>query len=124
MPVVTIALGVILTLLGLWGYFGLGSPSITALIPAFFGIPFLVLGIVARNERYLKHAMHGAAALAVLAFLGTVPGLVKAFAMLRGAAVQRPTAVTVQAIVAILSLVFVVLCIVSFVQARRSRAAA
>ncbi|WP_297838489.1 hypothetical protein [Ignavibacterium sp.] len=48
---------------GLYGYFGISSESITALIPTFFGIPLLILGWLGLNEKYLKHTMHGAAVL-------------------------------------------------------------
>ena len=39
-----ITFGIILTLLGLIAYFGISSESITALIPAFFGVPVIILG--------------------------------------------------------------------------------
>lgn len=122
MPTITIILGVILTGLGLWGYLGLGSGSWTALIPAFFGVPFIILGLVGLNERYLKHAMHGAAALALLALLGTFRGLLNFFRMMGGAEVARPDAVRIQAIMAALCIVFIILAVMSFIQARRSRA--
>lgn len=44
-----ITLGILLTLLGFGAYFGTGRQSITALIPAFVGLPILALGLVARN---------------------------------------------------------------------------
>lgn len=66
MAKLTIAYGVIFILMGLYGYFGISSESITALIPTFFGIPMLIFGWLALNEKYLKHAMHGAAVLTCL----------------------------------------------------------
>ena len=124
MPYITIVLGVILTLMGLWGYFGLGSGSITALIPAFFGVPFILLGVVALKESLLKHAMHAAAALAVLGLLGTIRGVFSFFKMMGGEEVARPDAVRVQAIMALLCAIFIALAVNSFVQARRNRARA
>lgn len=124
MAKITIALGAVLTLLGLFGYFGLGSGSWTALIPAFFGVPFLVLGALALKEDLRRHAMHGAALLGVLGLLGTFRGLMSFFRMLGGAEVARPDAVRIQALMAALLIVFVVLCVNSFVQARRNRAGA
>jgi len=44
MPSVTIALGVVLIILGLAGYFLTGAVSVTALIPAFFGLVLAVAG--------------------------------------------------------------------------------
>ena len=121
MAKLSIAYGVIFILMGLYGYFGISSESITALIPAFFGVPMLVLGWVGLNEKHLKHAMHGAAALTLLGFAGTVGGLIKFFKMLGGAELERPAAVTVQAIMAVLCLVFLILAVKSFIDARRKK---
>jgi uncharacterized membrane protein len=122
MAKLTIVYGVIFILMGLYGYFGISSESITALIPAFFGIPLLILGWLALNEKYLKHAMHGAAVLTLLGFAGTVSGLIKFFKMLAGAELERPAAVKVQAIMAFLCLVFLIFAVKSFVDARKNRA--
>jgi uncharacterized membrane protein len=121
MAKLTIVYGVIFIIMGLYGYFGISSESITALIPAFFGIPMLVLGWLGLNEKYLKHAMHGAAVLTLLGFAGTVGGLIKFFKMLGGAELERPAAVIVQAIMAVLCLVFLILAVKSFIDARRNR---
>jgi hypothetical protein len=123
-PAVTIALGVILIGLGAIGFLATGREHPTALIPAFAGIVFLILGVVARNPGARKHAMHAAAALALLGFFGTVPGLIKFFRMLGGTEVSRPAAVRAQAIMAVLCLLFVILCVRSFIAARRNRLAA
>ena len=121
MAKLTIAYGVIFILMGLYGYFGISSESITALIPAFFGVPMLIFGWLALNEKYLKHAMHGAAVLTLLGFAGTVSGLFKFFKMLGGAELERPAAVTVQAIMAVMCLVFLILAVKSFIDARKNR---
>ena len=121
MPGLTIAFGVVLIALGVAGYFLTGRQSPTALIPAFAGVVFLILGVVARNPGARRHAMHAAAALALVGALGTVSGLVKFVRMLGGAAVERPAAVRSQAIMCVLCLVFVVLCVRSFIAARRAR---
>lgn len=121
MPKFSIVLGIIFILMGLYGYFGISSESITALIPTFFGIPLLILGWLGLNEKYLKHAMHGATVLTLLGFAGTVGGLIKFFRMLGGEEMQRPAAVTVQAIMAILCLLFLIFAIKSFIDARRNK---
>lgn len=117
----SIVLGIIFIVMGLYGYFGISSESITALIPTFFGIPLLILGWIGLNEKYLKHAMHGAAVLTLLGFAGTVSGLIKFFRMLGGEEMQRPAAVTVQAIMSILCLLFLVFAVKSFIDARRNK---
>ncbi|HEV8630645.1 MAG TPA: hypothetical protein VGV61_10040 [Thermoanaerobaculia bacterium] len=123
MPIVTIVYGLLLIVLGVGFYAGTGEASVTALIPAFFGVPLVVCGVLARRERLLKHAMHAAAVLGLLAFLGSLPGLVRFFVFIHGGTVARPNAVLEQAFMAALSLVFVVLCVRSFIEARRARAA-
>ena len=111
----------IFILLGLYGYFGISSESITALIPTFFGIPMLVLGWFGLNEKYLKHTMHVAAVLNLLGFAGTVSGLIKFFKMLGGAETARPAAVIVQAIMAVMCLVFLIFAVKSFIDVRRNK---
>lgn len=121
MPKFSIVLGIIFIVMGLYGYFGISSESITALIPTFFGIALLIPGWIGLNEKYLKHAMHGAAVLTLLGFAGTVGGLIKFFRMLGGEEMQRPAAVTVQAIMSILCLLFLVFAVKSFIDARRNK---
>lgn len=117
----SIAFSIILIILGLISYFGISSESITALIPTFLGIPVLLLGFIALNEKYLKHAMHGAAVLMLLGFGGTVGGLIKFFRMLGGEVFERPSAITIQAIMALICLIFLIFAIKSFIDARRKR---
>ncbi len=123
MAKLSILYGVFFILMGLYGYFGISSESITALIPTFFGVPMLIFGWWGLNEKYLKHAMHGAAVLTLLGFAGTVSGLIKFFKMLGGVQPERPAAVTVQAIMAILCLVFLIFAVKSFIDARKNRKA-
>jgi uncharacterized membrane protein len=117
----SIILGIILILLGLISYFGISSESITALIPTFIGIPMLVLGFLALNEKYKKYSMHIAAVLMLIGFGGTVSGLIKFFRMIGGEVFERPSAITVQAIMAVLCLAFLILAIKSFIDARRKK---
>lgn len=121
MPRVAMLFGVIFIILGLVAYFGISSESITALIPAFLGLPILVLGYVAQNEKYLKHAMHVAAVLALLGFGGTVGGLIKFFRMIGGEQFERGSAITVQAIMALLCLIFLIFAARSFIDTRRNK---
>ncbi len=122
MAKITIGLGFLLIALGLGSYFGTGRASATALIPAFFGLPLLLVGLVALQERMRKTAMHIAVILGLLGFAGTVRGLMKLPVLLTGGELERPAAVAVQAAMAIVCLVFVLLCVGSFVRARRTSA--
>lgn len=109
--------GVLLTLLGLGGYVLTGSSSPTALIPALFGLLLLVLGFLARSEPLRKHAMHAAAAVALVGCAGALFSLVRTPMSLRPA-----MAVFSQAAMVVLTAVFVVMCVKSFKDARRARA--
>ena len=121
MPSTTIALGVVLIVLGLTGYFLTGAASVTALIPAFFGIVIALLGLVARDERRRKHAIHGAVFIALLGFLGSARGLLGIGDVFAGTA-ARPAAVISQSLMALLTLGYIVMAVRSFIAARRSRA--
>lgn len=120
MAKITIGLGLVLIALGLGSYFGTGRASVTAMIPAFFGLPLLLLGLVALNERRRRTAVHIAVVLGLLGFAGSVTGLTKLPALLTGGELERPAAVAVQAAMAIACLVFVLLCVWSFIKARRA----
>lgn len=123
MVVLSIALGAILTILGVLGYALSGAESVTALIPAFFGVPILLLGLIARKESLRKHMMHVITVLAVIGFAGSVRGLSSLVQLLGGEQVARPLATVMQSIMAILTLGFVILAVKSFIDARRQRVA-
>lgn len=129
MPFVSIVFGILLTALGVWGYWGgalgLWEPlgfaapdhlSPTALIPAGLGVALIVLGLLALNANLLKHAMHGAAMIGVLGLLAAVGRLVAT----RNTKGIGGTSIVVMAL---LCAVFVALCVNSFIQARRRRRA-
>jgi len=117
MPSITIALGVALIVLGLAGYFLTGAASLTALIPAAFGLAIAVCGLMARDERKRKHAMHAAVVVALLGFLGSIRGLLQIGDVFDGTA-ARPAAVVSQTIMAVLTLGYIVMAVRSFVKAR------
>jgi hypothetical protein len=122
----TIVIGILLVLLGVVGYAGVlggGSGHVTALIPAFFGVVLAILGGLALKPNLRKHAMHAAAALGVLGLAGTVPGVIKMLKWLGGTTPQRSGAVIAQTIMAAICVVFVVLCVQSFIAARKAREA-
>jgi hypothetical protein len=122
-PATTIALGVALIVLGLGGYVLTGAASLTALIPAAFGVLITLAGVLARNDRMRMHAMHAAVLVALLGFLGSVRGALAIGSVLDGTA-ARPAAVVSQTAMALLTLGYVVIAVRSFIQARRARRAA
>lgn len=120
---ITLVIGIALIGLGLGGYFGTGTSSLTALIPAVFGAILALLGFMARDEAKRKVAMHIAVLIGLIGFLGSVPGLMKLPALLGGQEVARPAAVISQSIMGVLTAVFVALCVKSFIDARKGRQA-
>lgn len=131
MPTLTIIFGAILTTLGAYGYLGAEEAhrSVTALIPAFIGGPMMLCGLVAlASPPARKHVMHLAV---VFGLGGAVAGLVRgsmsAIKLIAPPADQPP--VNVRALSLVLAMaavcaVYVVLCVRSFIEARRRRNAA
>jgi hypothetical protein len=114
---VTRVVGFLLVLLGVVGYVGTGMASFTALIPALVGALFLILAMVARSPQARRHVMHAAVALALLLVLGVVPRIVGA---VNAGEAARPAVLAQMAMAAIL-LVYVLLGVKSFIDARRAR---
>lgn len=121
MVALSIGLGTVLTLLGVIGYVASGAESVTALIPAFFGIPILVLGLIGRKEHLRRHMMHAVTLLALVGFAGSARGLGGLMNLIAGNDVTRPLATVMQSLMALLTLGFVVLAVKSFIDARRQR---
>jgi multisubunit Na+/H+ antiporter MnhF subunit len=121
MPTTTIVTGVLLIVLGLVGFVGTGSEHPTALIPAGFGIALAICGFLAKAPERKKLFMHIAVTLGLLGFLGTVMGVVKVVRMAAGETIPRPEAAESQAVMAFISLIFVAICVNSFIKARKAR---
>ena len=124
MPSTTILFGTLLILLGIGSYayvMTTPNPSLTALIPAIFGIVLVLLGFVAKSKENLrKHLMHAAVVVALLGFLGTVSSFFKIPSLFDGTA-ARPVAVVAQLITALICLVYIILSVRSFIDARKNR---
>jgi hypothetical protein len=123
MAKLTIGFGVVLILLGAWGFIGTGSTHPTALIPAYFGLVLGIAGALAITENAKRRMlwMHVAVTVGLLGFLGAgaraIVELVKAHGVpLTDAAAA---AVRFQTAMAVICLVFVGLCVRSFIAARR-----
>ncbi len=120
MPSTAIISGVLLIFTGIAGYvFSIidGNTSLTALIPAAFGVLLAILGFVAKsNENLRKHLMHAAVIVGLLGFLIPTARLVSQMSNLK-----ISLAVLSQAAMALICLFFVILSVQSFVNARRNR---
>ena len=120
MPSSAIAFGIILILQGIITYFISESKSPTAFIPAIFGVLLAIFGFVGKNPNLRKHAMHGAAAVALLGVLG---GLGRGIMKLAQAGTVN-LAIGSMLLMGVICLVFLIMCIRSFIAARRARTAA
>jgi len=120
MPKITLIFSALYIALGLTACFLNAAVHKTALIPAYFGIVLLVLGLLGQKENLRKHVMHAALLVVLLALFGTARSLLKLPSAFDGTA-ERPFAIYAQAATAVLSIAFLALGIRSFIQARRSR---
>lgn len=120
MPSTSIISGVLLILIGIIGYvFSIidGNTSLTALIPAAFGLLLAILGFIAKsNEALRKHLMHAAVVVALLGFLIPAGRILSKISD-----IKVSLAVLSQAAMALICLAFVVLSVKSFIDARKLR---
>ncbi|MDJ0954968.1 MAG: hypothetical protein QNJ81_14920 [Acidimicrobiia bacterium] len=107
--VALITLGVVVSLVS-------DSSSVTSLLPAMLGLIFVATGLIARSRPAIsRHAMHLAAAVSLIAVVGSV-----------GSAIGRGStgwALFAQVVTAVLAAAFLQQAIVSFRDARRNREA-
>ncbi len=113
----SIAFGIALIAVGVGGFLPNHAP--TALIPAYLGIALILFGALALKPAMRMHAMHGAVTVALLGFLAA--GCRLAISLSKPAVDN--VAVTSQSLMTVLCLVFVILCVRSFIAARRARKA-
>ncbi len=116
----TILFGALLIITGLAGYLGTGSEQKTALIPAAFGIVILICGLLAANESRRMMAMHIAVLFGLLGAIGVVPPPQEVQHVLFDEG-QPQAAFISKVVTLILCVVFVGLCIRSFIAARKAR---
>lgn len=123
MPALAIVFGLLLDALGVGAYFGTGTQSWTALIPAIPGTVFLICGLVGFAAPGARmHVMHVAALFGLIGALGglgmSIPKLIR---LAGGEALARPAAVWLQLAMGVLCGLFLLFCIRSFIAARRAR---
>jgi len=124
MPAISILVGIVLSVYGLYSYSISESHGPTALFPAYFGIAFIGLGVLSMYDKFRKHAMHLAAVLGLIGFAGgAYMGIRKLPALLAGELTdpKELNKARSQNLLAFICLTFVILCIISFIQARRRR---
>lgn len=135
MAKITLIFALLLIALGLVGYFGTGAQHPTALIPAWFGIALALFGLLAMSpsESRRKVYMHINVTIGLLGFLGGLSEIIRSMvamnrttaALARNSAVSASSnfaiAMTSKVIMTALLLIYVILCVRSFIAARRAR---
>ncbi len=123
MAKVTLVFAVLLCALGLAGYLGTGSLHPTALIPTWFGLALGISGLLAisPNEGRRKLFMHINVTIGLLGFLGAAIEAVRGSMTATSAGVPPDQiALASKLAMAALTLIYVILCVRSFIAARRS----
>jgi hypothetical protein len=123
MAKITVLVGILLILLGGVSYILTGHKFPTSLIPVAFGVLRVTFGRMAETPVQKRRMlfMHIAVTVGLLGFLATAPALVQVVELFKGKLFPYPAAIEEKAAMSALLLIYVVLCVRSFVVARRSR---
>ena len=116
MPKISVLFGILLSVLGLYGYLGMGRASVTALIPLFIGVPIIILGVLAFDEKKIKHSMHAASVLVLLGLIGSVYRFLEK--LIIG---NMDSSSIVLIIMTAICIIFLIFAINSFIEARKAR---
>ena len=123
MAKVTLIFALLLVVLGMAGFLGTGSVHYTALIPTWFGLALGIFGFLAisPSEGRRKLFMHINVTIGLLGFLGGAIEAVRGYVN-ASAAGHQPDMIALASKVAMAALMFVyvILCVRSFIAARRS----
>jgi uncharacterized membrane protein len=119
----TLVLALLLVALGLIGYIGTGSVHPTALIPAWIGLALGIGGFLAisPSERRRKLFMHINVTIALVGFIGSAAEAIRGYVHAKSAGMEPDQiALASKITLAGLLLFYVILCVRSFIAARRS----
>lgn len=100
-----IVLGAALVVLGIGAYVLSDFASVTALIPAVFGVLMALLGTVERRTGRQRLPVYGIGVLAALGVLGSMRGIPDVIALLTGGAVESTVAAVAQGAMIVVGLV-------------------
>ena len=120
----TIIFAVLLIILGLVGFIYTGSIHYTALIPMWFGIAMGIGGFLAisPSESRRKLFMHINVTIGLVGLLGALIEALRGYGAARSAGLEPDyIALASKLIMAGLLLIYVNMCIKSFIEARRAR---
>ncbi len=123
MAKVTLIFAALLIVLGLAGFFGTGSQYPTSLIPTWFGVALGIFGwlAISPSEKRRKLFMHINVTIGLLGFLGAAGRALSSYGHARSEGVDPNwIALGSQLTMAGLLLIYVFLCVKSFIDARRA----
>lgn len=115
---VSVILGVVLVILGIGAYILTEFASVTALIPALFGVLIVILGLAGRQKQREQMALYGVGALGVIGILGSLRAVPDIIAYLTGDSVDSVVATLSQGIMIVVCLLLVVV-VISYILDRR-----
>jgi uncharacterized membrane protein HdeD (DUF308 family) len=120
----TLICGALLVLVGIvaYGTSEVQPPPGTALIPAYFGAALIVCGALAFKDNLRKHAMHLAAVVGLLGALGGFAPLIRQISKTGEFDPTKKSAVVGELMI-LICVVFVGMCVNSFIQAKKARKA-
>lgn len=125
MAKLTINFGVLITAISVGFWLALGRAESAALHPAGIGVLLIVCGVLANTEDAKKRMlwMHIAVTLGLISFLTTG---IRVIIQLAHGQTNVPSALAFEerVVIAVVSLIYVALCVRSFIAARRARTAA
>jgi peptidoglycan/LPS O-acetylase OafA/YrhL len=120
---VTLVFAVLLIALGLVGYFGTGAQHVTALIPTWFGVALGIGGLLAisPSESRRKLFMHINVTIGLLGFIGGAVEAIRGYLHAKSAGLEPDQiALASKLTMTGLLLLYVILCVRSFIAGRRS----
>ena len=123
MAKITLVIALLLDALGMDGYIGTGSLHPPALIPAWIGLALGIFGFLAisDNESRRKLFMHINVTIALLGFLGGLVEAIRGYVHAKSAGIAPDQiALASKLTLAGLLFIYVILCVRSFIAARRS----
>lgn len=118
MAKVTLVFAALLIVLGLVGFFGTGSIHPTALIPTWFGVALALFGLLAMSPDAgrRKLFMHINVTIGLLGFIGAVVVAIQGYMKAKPDMIAFESKLTMAGLL----LIYVLLCVRSFIAARRT----
>lgn len=117
-PTLGIGCGIVLVALGIVAYVLSDFASVTALIPAVFGLLIAALGGIGRQTDRERLAVYGIGLLALLGILGSTRGIPDVIALLTGGTVESTVAAISQGAMILVGVVLLV-AVLNYIVERR-----